>query len=1703
MMKKLLMPFFLLLVTSVHAQFNNSWIDYNKTYYKFRIAKDTLCRIPQSALATAGLDAVNADQFQLWRNGVQIRIYTSTTGAPLGASDYIEFWGEMNDGKPDKQLYRDQTFQLADRYSLETDTVAYFLTVNPSGGNLRYTSAANPSPGAATPDPYFMRKIDRYYKMQINRGLARVVGEYVYSAAYDEGEGWSSFDIAYGPGNALAQEFFDLNVYTAGPPNSLSVRVNAFGNADNVRSLRVKIFNNVVYSNPMPFFSSARVDLNNLPLTLLQSPAYVPIYAEDSTTVITDRIVVTNIGITYPATFNFNNQRNFYFELEPSATGNYLLIDNVNFGTVAPILYDMTSGSRYIGDIVTTPGKVGFVLPASGASVRQLMLINQEPANVNIIRNFTQRNFLDFGTTALQGDYLIISNPALYNDGSGNNYVDQYRQYHNTLAGGSFNTKVYDIGELTDQFGFGIKGHPGAIRDFIRYSNQQFAVKPKYVFLIGRGMNYMEQKAHESDPLSDKLNFIPTFGWPASDVLLASEPGTTLPIIPIGRLSVINGTEINNYLQKVMQYNQVQQTPSPTIADKAWMKDMIHVAGGKTVDESFIFKAYMDSYKEIVENDTLYGGHVETFAKTGTGAVEQANSQRIEQLFDNGIGFIGYFGHSSASTFEFNLSDPQIYTNTGKYPFFNVSGCSAGNFFIFDQLRLTGNLSLSEKYVLANQRGSIGFLADTHFGIPPFLNFYNLDFYTSFCRTLYGNTVGNQIKNTILSRNGGDPNVDYYTRVHLEEVTLHGDPAIKINAFDKPDYVIEDQLVKISPSIISVADNNFNVKIKMANIGRATHDSIWISVKRKLPNDTIRVLVDSIIPAMRYMDSLNLTVPINPVTDKGLNQLIITLDYTNRVDESFETNNTLTKDFYIFEDELRPSYPYNFSIVNTQNITFVANTANPLSGQRDYVMELDTTELFNSAFKKIYNKSGIGGIEEFTPTNITFTDSTVYYWRVAIVPTGTAPYIWNSFSFIYLPNSSTGFNQSHYYQHLKDNYTNINLGTDRKFSFQQVPRNLTIRTGLYPFFSYDKINVNLDFDQLELYGCKYNSIQFYVFDSTTLMPWDNRNVTFSGSTPTGAMFGSWPVCQNSAITDTTRRFFEFPYGTASYRKSAMDFLDNPLLNGMYIAITNLGNKNSNTSFINQWKDDTLTLGSGNSLYHKLKSIGFTQIDSFTSNKPFLYFFRKGVSAYTPTQLIGPKDSSYIDQTFGLNTTKTSGIIESPVYGPAARWTALHWRGSTSDPLPVDKVSVEVWGIKADGTADSLTTVAPAQDTSLAFINAAIYPNIKLRMYNSDSIYATPHQLRYLRVNADYVPEGAVAPNILFKMKDSVEQGETIDFALAFKNISQTKFDSTMKIKFSITDRNNLTTPITIPRGKILLAGDTLSVHYTIDTRNYPGNNILFVEFNPDNDQREQYHYNNVLYKGFYVKEDRVNPLLDVTFDGIHILNKDIVSAKPFILIKLKDESHLELKDTSLLKVMIRYPGDPNLHTYSFGDTMRFIPANIASGENTATIELRPYLQDSPADEPYELIVTGKDVVGNKAGELDYHITFSVINTPMISNMLNYPNPFTTSTAFVFTVTGSEVPQNIRIQILTITGKIVREILKDELGPIHIGRNITEFKWDGTDMYGQKLANGVYIYRVLTNLNGKKLDKFDTFYENGRTNTNKLFNKGYGKMYLMR
>ena len=286
----------------------------------------------------------------------------------------------------------------------------------------------------------------------------------------------------------------------------------------------------------------------------------------------------------------------------------------------------------------------------------------------------------------------------------------------------------------------------------------------------------------------------------------------------------------------------------------------------------------------------------------------------------------------------------------------------------------------------------------------------------------------------------------------------------------------------------------------------------------------------------------------------------------------------------------------------------------------------------------------------------------------------------------------------------------------------------------------------------------------------------------------------------------------------------------------------------------------------------------------------------------------------------------------------------------------------------------------------------------------------------------------------------------------------------------------------------------------LPTFDLQGELILSVEANAIDpqfnqfDQKEQHRFNNLWQTQVLVLEDNTNPILDVTFDGRHILDGDLVSASPIIRASLDDENQFllmnEPTDTSSFKMFLSGPNGLQSPVYFSQDNVLWIPANQ---NNKAAIEYMPNLTN---DGTYQLLVQARDKSGNSSGDIDYRISFEVIQESSITDVLNYPNPFTTSTRFVFTVTGNEPPDEIYIQIMSISGRIVREIRTDEFGLIRVGRNISEYAWDGNDQFGDRLANGVYLYRVVAKKNGEELKTRDS-------GASPYFTKGIGKMYLMR
>ncbi len=712
------------------------------------------------------------------------------------------------------------------------------------------------------------------------------------------------------------------------------------------------------------------------------------------------------------------------------------------------------------------------------------------------------------------------------------------------------------------------------------------------------------------------------------------------------------------------------------------------------------------------------------------------SNKQIADLFEQGITMLTYFGHSSSSTLAYNLDDPNNYNNQGKYPVFYVNGCYAGNFFTFDQTRLSNNKTLSETYVLAKERGSIAFVASTHFGIVNYLNLLLNGMYNIIAKTDYGKPLGVIQADACQNILNQAPN-DYYARLHAEEMTLHGDPALKLNGEGLPDYDVEASQVKIYPSFISIADNSFTVKARFVNLGKAVPDSIWVEVKRQFPNGSSAIILRKKIPGILFEDSVSVDVPIIATRDKGQNYITVTIDADNNVAEITEINNSVTTGVYIYEEELRPIYPYNYTIVNNSTQKLSASTANPLAVSNQYVMQIDTTESFNSPRMVSKIVTTTGGVVEFDP-GFSYQDSTVYYWRTSIVPAQNADYHWNEFSFIYLSTGGTGYNQSHYYQHLQSTGTDLTINTDRQWHFGNHINNIYVTQAMYGYSgSADgDFGVSLNNQQTIFSACLGQSLVYNVIDPVSFQPW--KNVDANGNNL--HRFGS-----TDANCDIYRIYnFEFSYMNSTNRHLMMNFMDSIPV-GFYVVVRSFDYANPQ-SYAKTWRGDTTLFGSNKSLYHSLLAAGFTGIDSINQPRDWVLIYKKGDAGFTPIYKYSQGLYDKVLLSADCPSVSATGQIISPLFGPAKQWKQIHWRGNSLETPSTDSVGVTVFGVDTLGNQTPLFNLdVNSQDVDISSINVAQYPYVQLKLRSVDSTHVTPWQLKYWRLNYDpirksYFPE---------------------------------------------------------------------------------------------------------------------------------------------------------------------------------------------------------------------------------------------------------------------------------------------------------------------------------------------------------------------------
>ena len=158
-----------------------------------------------------------------------------------------------------------------------------------------------------------------------------------------------------------------------------------------------------------------------------------------------------------------------------------------------------------------------------------------------------------------------------------------------------------------------------------------------------------------------------------------------------------------------------------------------------------------------------------------------------------------------------------------------------------------------------------------------------------------------------------------------------------------------------------------------------------------------------------------------------------------------------------------------------------------------------------------------------------------------------------------------------------------------------------------------------------------------------------------------------------------------------------------------------------------------------------------------------------------------------------------------------------------------------------------------------------------------------------------------------------------------------------------------------------------------------------------------------------------------------------------------------------LTLLVLSPGtvDPDSLVLEVDDAVQPFVWTLARGDTTG----RQYLL-AWEHEPY---AGGAHVVRLHApGGLALESPFRVEDRFALAGALAFPNPFDddAGTRFVFTLTGAG-PADVLVRVFTASGRRIYEARLDGLPPGH-----HEIPWDGRDAEGQKLANGVYFYKLV-------------------------------------
>lgn len=215
-------------------------------------------------------------------------------------------------------------------------------------------------------------------------------------------------------------------------------------------------------------------------------------------------------------------------------------------------------------------------------------------------------------------------------------------------------------------------------------------------------------------------------------------------------------------------------------------------------------------------------------------------------------------------------------------------------------------------------------------------------------------------------------------------------------------------------------------------------------------------------------------------------------------------------------------------------------------------------------------------------------------------------------------------------------------------------------------------------------------------------------------------------------------------------------------------------------------------------------------------------------------------------------------------------------------------------------------------------------------------------------------------------------------------------------------------------------------------------------------------------------EDNKAPEIKLFMNDETFISGGITNNSPLFLVHLEDENGMNTASGIGHDMVAILDGDEN-NPIVMNEYYETEPDNFTKG-------FINYPFNNLKEGLHTITFKGWDVYNNLAtATLDFVVA---ANTGLqLDKVLNYPNPFVDYTEFWFEHNRPHETLQAQVQILTVTGKIVKTINQTIVSDGVLSR---EIKWDGRDDFGDKIGKGVYIYRlkVKSTVSGEQAEKIE-------------------------